>query len=122
MSEPESKETGKKGNLVKTIMWAGLLVGTLDITAAFIQTLAYGRNPISVLNFIASGVFGKQAFSGGLPFAFCGMVFHYCIAYSWTTLLFLTYPQLKFLSKNRILTGLGYGLFIWLIMTRIVLP
>lgn len=115
-------ETSKEGNLLKTILWAGLLVGALDITAAFIQTSLYGGSPVRVLNFIASGVFGKEALDGGASFAFYGLVFHFCIAMGWTTLFFLIYPKLKFLSRNKIITGVGYGFFIWLMMNRIVLP
>lgn len=115
-------EISKKGNLFKTILWAGLLVGSLDITAAFIQTLLYGRNPVGVLNFIASGVFGKEALDGGASFAFYGLVFHFCIAMGWTIIFFWIYPRMKFLSKNKIITGVGYGFFVWLMMNRIVLP
>lgn len=115
-------EISKNRSLLKTILWAGLLVGALDITAAFIQTMVYGRNPVRVLNFIASGVFGKEALAGDGSFAFYGLVFHFCIAMGWTIIFFLIYPRMKFLSKNRILTGVGYGFFIWVMMNRIVLP
>lgn len=110
------------GRLPLTILLAGLLVGTLDILAASIQTLIYGRNPLDMLKFVASGVFGNEALTGGLAFSFYGLFFHYCIAMGWTILFFLVFPKLDFLSKNRVLTGLGYGLFVWVCMSQIVLP
>jgi uncharacterized membrane protein YagU involved in acid resistance len=97
-------------------------VGTLDITAAIVQTLIYKGNIIRLFQFIASGVFGTGSFSGGLPFAFYGLIFHYGIAFCWTVIFFVAYPRVKFLSENKIVAGLCYGLFVWLIMNRVVLP
>ena len=115
-------DLNRKRNLWEIVIPSGILVGILDGAAAVIQTLAYGGDPVMVFQFIASGVFGNDAFSGGLPMAFYGLIFHLCIAMTWTTLFFLIYPKLELFSKNRFITGLGYGLFIWLVMTRIVLP
>ena len=110
------------GSFLKIILLAWLLVGTLDIAAATIQTLINGREPAKMLQFIASGVFGKQSFSGGTLFAFHGMMLHYCIALGWTVLFFMLYPRINFLAKNIVLTGICYGLLVWLIMNMIVIP
>jgi hypothetical protein len=114
--------TVQKKSFLFTLLMAGLLVGTLDILAASIQTLINGRNPVGMLKFIASGVFGKAAFSESNEFAFYGLFFHYVIAMGWTVLFFTLFPKLKFLSKNKILTGFVYGVFVWVCMSRIVLP
>ena len=51
----------------KIILTTGLLAGTLDILAAFIQSyLMANVVPSTVLKYIASGVFGKSAYSGGV--------------------------------------------------------
>ena len=107
----------------KTIAWAGFLVGLLDISGAFINfTISYHRNPVRVLYFIASGVWGKSAFSGNPLMAFYGLILHFIIAYLFTVFFFLIYPCVPILSRNRIVTGIGYGLFIWLVMNLIVVP
>jgi hypothetical protein len=112
----------ENNNLIKAILSAGLVAGTLDISAATIQTLLNGGDPLKMLQFVASGVFGKEAFSGGLPYSILGLIFHYIIAFIWTVIFFLVFPRIKLLSKSRLLTGLGYGLFVWFIMNRVVLP
>lgn len=112
----------KRRGLWKTVLVAGLLVGTLDILAAIIQTLINGREPLMMLKFIASGVFGKSALTGDTAYAFFGLFFHYCIAMVWTTIFFIAYPKINFLAKNRIATGIGYGVFVWVGMSQIVLP
>jgi len=106
----------------KSIFLAGLVIGTLDITAAIIQTLIAGGDPMKMLQFIASGIFGQQAFEGGRLYSFYGLFFHYCIATGWAFLFFLIFPKLKATLKNTIAIGIVYGLFVWLIMNQVVLP
>lgn len=109
--------------LIPAIVLTGLLAGTWDILAAFTHAfVANETTPIRVLQFIASKAVGPDAFSGGVPMALLGLFFHYIIAFSWTTLFFLLYPRLRFLSGNKIIVGLGYGVFVWLMMNLVVLP
>ena len=112
-----------KKNLWKTIALSGLLVGSLDISAALIQFyLKTGKDPLIVLKYITSAVAGKEAFSGGNSMAIVGLLLHFFFSFIWTILFFLIYPKLKLQSRNRILTGVLYGIFIWIIMTRVVVP
>jgi hypothetical protein len=108
---------------VRTVLWAGLLVGTLDISAAIIHFwINGGGNPIGIFVYIASGVFGKAAFEVGAPMAWWGLLFHYAIAYIWTAFFFLIYGRLDLSTRNWIVVGVVYGIFVWLMMNRVVLP
>lgn len=103
---------------------AGLIVGTLDITAAllnyYIQT---GKEPWPVLKFVASGVFGKtEAYTSGSVMYAWGLFFHYIIAMGFTFLYFILYRSIPALGKNRILSGIGYGLFVWAFMQFVIVP
>ena len=107
--------------MVKLILAAGLLVGTLDISAAFVDYyISTGKNPLMVLPYIASGVFGKTALAGGTTMMIAGLVFHYIIAFIFTVLFFWIYLEIGFIFANRVLTGVLYGLFIWAIMNLVV--
>jgi uncharacterized membrane protein YagU involved in acid resistance len=107
----------------KTILLSGLLVGTLDILAACTDFyIATDKNPVAVLNYVASGIIGKDAFAGGTSIALLGLLCHYIIAFSFTFFFFWLYGKTSFLSKNRIVTAVVYGLFMWLVTTLIVLP
>jgi len=113
----------RSSSLLKIICLAGLLVGTLDILAALTDYyIATHKDPTGVLRFIASGILGKTAFSGGTGTAILGLALHYIIAFIFTSFFFGIYPKIKWLAKNRVITGIVYGIFIWIIMTRIVLP
>ncbi len=97
--------------------------GTLDILSAIVDSsIRFKITPIELFQFIASGVFGPKAFSGGIPVAAAGLLFHYFIASCWTVLFFLIIPKFKISTKYKIPVGLLYGVFVWLIMNLIVVP
>ena len=104
-------------------MRAGLLVGSLDIIAAIVNFyVKTGKDPQIVLKYIASALVGKEAFAGGITMSALGLLLHFLIAFIWTMFFFWIYPKLSFLSFNRILTGILYGIFIWFIMSHVVVP
>ncbi|NJM25025.1 MAG: DUF1440 domain-containing protein [Bacteroidia bacterium] len=110
-------------SLAITLLLSGLLVGTLDIVAACVSyMIKTGGNPKVVLVYIASAVFGKEAFSGGDGMAAIGLLFHYLIAFGWTVLFFVIYPFVSTRIKNAWLLGVVYGLVVWSGMNLIVLP
>jgi hypothetical protein len=110
--------------IVKYILYTGLIAGTLDISASFINFLitSGGKNPVIVLYYIASGVFGQSAFLGGPFFAVCGIIFHFIIAYSFVSFYFFNHQKVKRFLKNKYLTGTLYGIITWLVMNLIVVP
>jgi uncharacterized membrane protein YagU involved in acid resistance len=108
----------------KTIVFAGIVAGTLDILAAILvySVIKQATTPTLILQFIASGVFGKAAFSGGTTMALYRLVFHFLIAFSFATAYALAFPHVAFLSKQKVPAGLLYGVLVWIIMNLIVLP
>jgi hypothetical protein len=113
----------RRSNAIQVIFLAGIIAGTLDITAAGIQYyINSGKGPGNVFRFIASGYFGDAAFNGGMAMAAWGLFFHYLIALLFAAFFFMLYPTVKFLSRNKIITGLLYGIFVWLVMNLIVVP
>ena len=111
-------EKQKLYSATTTITKAGLLAGTLDILCASVQFyIRTGKNPAAVLKFIASGIFGKAAITGGTEMALLGLLFHFIIAFTWTIIFFFFYPQISHIAKSKMIAGLLYGLFIYTIMT-----
>lgn len=112
-----------KHNTVKTILFAGLFAGSLDILSAFIDYyIKSGKGPEGVLRYVASGVFGSEAFSGSDVMMLWGLLFHYIIAFSFTIFFFWLYPRLNFFHRNIILTAIVYGIFVWMVMNLVVVP
>lgn len=107
--------------LIGSVIIAGIIVGTLDILCAITQTLLNGRDAVGMLKFIASGIFGPEVLSGSDMFAAYGLFFHYCIAMIWTVLFFFLYPRINWMRRNKIMTGILYGIFVQIMMSQVVL-
>jgi uncharacterized membrane protein YagU involved in acid resistance len=106
----------------RAIGWAGLLAGSLDITAAFVEAGLEGRSPVSLLHGIAGGLLGMSSFRGGLATAALGAFFHFLIATTAAAVFYLASRKLKFLVKHAIPSGLLYGVAVYTFMYYIVLP
>jgi len=105
------------------MLLTGLMVGTLDGTAAILDfILSYRGSPLVEFQYIAGGILGVNTFTGGLPTALLGIALHYFIAISWTVLFFLSYPRMKVLRAHWFLVGALYAVFIWVVMNLVVRP
>jgi hypothetical protein len=81
---------------VETNFKTTLIAGSLDITAASIQAYAVkALTPDVVLKFIASGMFGKDAYAGGAQYIVFGLLVHLFIVFTSVVTYFYLYPKLK---------------------------
>ncbi|MDQ2862402.1 MAG: DUF1440 domain-containing protein [Bacteroidota bacterium] len=120
-------QLAKKNNgtvfLWNRILLTGFIAGTLDATAAIIQFyIKTGKSPVFVFIYVASAVFGKDAYSMNHFIAFAGLLFHYLIATIFSAFYFLIYPKIKFLYSNKVSSAVFYGIFVWLVMNLAVVP
>jgi hypothetical protein len=120
---PSPTTTTQRSRAPLFLLGTGLLVGTLDIIAAFVSYFqATGKGPEGVLRYIASGVFGDEAFTGGAQMIIWGLVFHYIIAFACTLVFYVLYPRFIFFIRFPILSALLYSVLVWLITTRVIVP
>ena len=107
-----------------TIFLSGLIAGTLDMLAALIvyAVILQKTTAIKILQSITSGIFKKDAYSGGSQMALYGLLLHYFIALTFAWFYFTIYPYFTFLKKNTLLSGILFGVFVWIIMNLVVLP
>ena len=108
---------------LKAVLVAWLLSGTLDIVAAFVQGYVMrGILPQTILRYVASGIFGSDAFTGSALMVLSGLVIHFFIAFCWAFLYFVMYPRADFLHKSPLISGIIYGAFVWIVMNRVIVP
>jgi uncharacterized membrane protein YagU involved in acid resistance len=101
---------------------AGLIAGTLDITAACIHAyIRNGTTPEQILRGIAGGAFGKEAAANGNMMIVWGLLFHFLIAISFTFFFFLLAKMIPSLVKYPVFTAIIYGAFIWVFMRYVVI-
>ncbi|MEN2398794.1 DUF1440 domain-containing protein [Flavobacterium sp. MC2016-06] len=108
----------------KTILSAGFMAGSLDIFAAIlVYTIILKKTTtVKILQSIASGILKKEAYTGGPEMAVYGLGLHFLIAMIFAWFYFQIYPYIKFFQINPLLSGLTYGIFVWVVMNLIVLP
>ncbi len=114
----------KPASKAKTILIAALLAGTLDILAAILvyDIIMQRVTAIQILHGIAAGIFGKTVLGNETNMAIIGLLLHYFIAFCFAAAYFFVFPYISFLKKNAVISGLLYGIIVWAIMNRIVVP
>ena len=121
MSTASNAGARRRGGFL-TVIWIGVVAGTLDITENLIFNQLRGISPKMVFQFIASGLNGMKSIHVGSASEAQGVVMHYFIALSWTAVLYIASRKLMFLTRRPVICGLLYGGFIYLFMNLIVLP
>jgi hypothetical protein len=107
--------------MLKPIVIATLIAGTLDILSAFVFAGMAGMSPTGVLKFVASGPFG-DAPTESAGWAVAGLLVHFAIMACMVTAYMLIAPRFPALMRHPIPAGIAYGLLLWLIMYWIVRP
>ncbi len=122
MSTTTTESLLNEPRVLLPLLWAGLACGILDITAALIVYGFFGLKPIRLLQGIASGLLGPQAFEGGLATALLGLLCHFLIAFTAAAVYFAASRVVHFLIQHSIVSGVLYGVAVYFFMNRIVLP
>ncbi len=108
--------------IFRTILWIGLVAGTLDIAENLVFTQLRGVTPWRVFQYIASGLMGRQAFQSGWASVLLGVGLHYIIALIWTTVFYVVARKFAIVMRRPVLSGLLYGGVVYLIMNFIIVP
>ncbi len=109
---------------------AALVVALLDFSYVFVLWVLVRQriSTMQLLQSIATGLLGRSAFDGGWPAAALGGVLHLTVALSWAVVFDLALRTAPALAsavssrRGRIVTGCGYGVFVWWCMDLVVLP
>jgi uncharacterized membrane protein YagU involved in acid resistance len=107
---------------LEIISLAGLLSGTLDITATSILIRTQGIPVKRLLQTVASGALGPAAYQGGKKTAAAGLFFHFLIAFIAALVFYAISRKFSALFDHPLLCGAVYGIAVHLVMSRIVVP
>lgn len=107
--------------MLRPILIATLIAGTLDILSAFVFAGLAGMTPVGVLLYVASGPFG-EAPTASPGWAAIGLFIHFAIMACMAATYMLVAPRIPVLLRHPIPAGLAYGLLLWGIMYWIVKP
>lgn len=112
----------RQSNAGRAILWGGLIAGGCDITYAIVSNMMRGGAWDRTLQSVASGWFGRAAFSGGMPMAALGLASHFLIAFIWATLYYAASRALKPLAQRPLIFGPLYGALVYVLMNTVVVP
>ena len=108
---------------IQVILLAGLVAGTMDITAACLNAwIQSGVTPDRVFRYIATGVLGPPALTAGAGTAALGLFLHYVIATGWAVVFYIVSRFLGLMTEHPIPVGLGYGVVVYLLMNFVIVP
>jgi len=105
--------------VVRAIVFAGFVAGTVDIGAA---ALIYWLNPMIILHAIASGVLGKASYYEGTRSALLGLILQWGMSLLIAAIYVTAARRLRWLTANWLRGGLAYGVVIFIVMNYLVVP
>jgi hypothetical protein len=107
---------------VPAVVLAGLGGGAVDFVYACCVGLIHGRSIMRVWQGVASGWLGKAAADGGLATMALGMATHFGIAICMAAVYARVAARVPLLHRRPLPCGIAYGLVLYAVMYRIVLP
>ena len=109
----------KKFRALRAIVTAGVVVGILDISSAFVIWWQRGVALQHGLQGIAAGLLGTKSYEGGMATAALGLALHFFVVVS---IFYLASRKVAFLIKRPFVSGVFYGIGVYIVMYWIVLP
>ena len=94
----------------------------MDIISAIILAFWRGSTATRLLQFVASGLLGPQAFQGGTATALLGLALHFVIAFTLVTIFSMARAKVSFVRQHAVSSGIIYGLAVYAVMNLVVLP
>ena len=105
-----------------TMFVGGGIAGALDIAYAIGFALYRGSTAERLLQSVASGVLGEDAFEGGASAAMLGLALHFFMSFLWALGYWYASSVIPWLNRNAALAGPLFGAFVFLAMNFVVLP
>jgi len=112
----------KKSGAFRAIVTTGLVVGVLDILSAFVIWWQRGVTIQRGLQGIAAGLLGTKSYEGGMATAGLGLALHFFVAFVVVSIFYLASRKIPFLTTQPLISGVFYGIGVYIVMYWFVLP
>jgi len=107
---------------LRALLLAGLVAGALDISAAILVNLLRDIPPVRILQSVASGLLGREAYAGGAMTATLGLALHFAMMFVIAGVYLGVSRPLSAALRHPFVAGPVYGIAVYVVMTFIVLP
>lgn len=122
MEHALSRRSDMSDRTATAVAAGGFAAGLLDILFAFVNSGLRSVPPETVLQAVASGIFGKAAYSGGAVMALTGALLHFGMTMVMAAIFVFAYRRIATLRSHVMIAGLTYGAAIFFVMKFVVLP
>jgi len=112
----------KNSGALRAILTAGVIVGVLDISSAFVIWWQRGVMVQRGLQGIAGGLLGAKSYEWAMATAGLGLALHLCVAFVVVSIFYLASRKIPFLTKQPLISGVFYGIGVYVVMYWFVLP
>jgi hypothetical protein len=116
--------TNDRNSLFRLSVIGGIISGLLHLLIQ--QGVIFGlilKTPIMIsLQFVASGIMGDAAFTGGLATALLGLILDFIMITIMAGVFILSVDRILLLRRNVIVGSILYGFGVFIVMNLIVLP
>ncbi len=112
----------QKRSALWAILVGGSIAGALDILYAITYWSFNGLTAQRVLQSVASGLYGKESYTGGMSTALIGLGLHFAMSYAYATAFLFAGQRLPLLQRRPAMWGIVYGIGIFIFMRCVVLP
>jgi len=112
----------KNSGALRPIVTAWLVVGVLDISSAFVIWWQRGVGAQRGLQGIAAGLLGANSYEGGLVTVGLGLALHFFVAFVVVSIFYLASRKIEFLTSDPVVSGVLYGVGVYIVMYWVVLP
>jgi uncharacterized membrane protein YagU involved in acid resistance len=111
-----------RAGIFRGIVSATVIAGTLDILAACVFAIMAGGSPLGVLQGIGGAIVEPEMIGNQYALAGIGLALHFAIMAVMATVYLLVAARVRLVNRWSLLSGIGYGLILWIVMYWIVLP
>jgi hypothetical protein len=124
MSTIASTSLATRNSLLRLSVIGGLITGMLHfiVQIGIVFGLILKTPIISSLQYVASGVMGDTAFTGGLATALLGLVLDFIMTMIMAGVFILSVDRIPLLRRHVIPGSILYGFVVFIVMNLIVLP
>jgi uncharacterized membrane protein YagU involved in acid resistance len=114
---------GARPRALHVVLIGGLAAGLVDIVNAMVFWYLHGEvAPARILQSVAAGLLGEEAFTGGGATATLGLALHLGISLGMAAVFWLAVRRFPSLLERPMAVGIAYGLVTWAVMNHLVVP
>jgi hypothetical protein len=122
-SKEEIMQSIDRSAFIRAVLFGGAAAGILDAVDAIVAFKAVlGLSPMPIYQFVASGMLGPSAFSGGIATMLVGVGVHFLIAFTAAATFVLASARLPWMTRNPAASGALFGVGVFAVMNYVVIP